>query len=172
MNRIAVITVLLCVIGNAGCSNIHVDVDYDDQFDFTRYKTYRWITPEEGEADRPPFDPFVRKQIKNNINTELEKKGYEHLEFGRPDFLVFYHVASRNRVDIHYYGYHYGYWWGPPYATAHRYKEGTLIIDIVDREEKELVWRGYGTTDFQNREEAKYKMPDVVRKILGRFPPK
>lgn len=71
----------------------------------------------------------------------------------------------------------YGYWGGVRTASgqttfqAHNYKEGSLVIEIVDASTNKLVWEGIGNVEF----EKKPKNPDevissAVNKILAGFP--
>jgi hypothetical protein len=54
---------------------------------------------------------------------------------------------------------------------VHRYRRGTLVIDIVDPGQRQLVWRGWATGIFHDREEAEELVSEGVKKILRRFPP-
>jgi len=59
-------------------------------------------------------------------------------------------------------------------AAAVRLTEGTLVIDIVDKAKKELIWRGLGTGVVQNysdHEKLQASIDEYVRKILNNFPP-
>jgi len=57
--------------------------------------------------------------------------------------------GKQTKTNITSYGYGYGPYWGRYGGTANidvsQYDEGTLIIDVIDMNKKELVWRGTGT---------------------------
>ena len=51
---------------------------------------------------------------------------------------------------------------------------GTLIIDVFDAAERELVWRGSGegrVNQARSPEDRQERIDDAVRKILRDFPP-
>ncbi|WP_184548559.1 DUF4136 domain-containing protein [Mucilaginibacter sp. FT3.2] len=69
----------------------------------------------------------------------------------------------------------FGGGWGFPYygggfggGTYARvpYKEGTLIIDIIDRNTRTLVWRGFGVGELHNPKSTLKELPKVVSGIL------
>lgn len=71
-----------------------------------------------------------------------------------------------------FYGY-YGGWggWGYPYGFGGAYarvpyKEGTLIIDIIDRNTRRLVWRGFGVGELHNPKRTLSELPKVVDGVL------
>jgi hypothetical protein len=166
MRRISAIIFIISAALFQGCSGISVETDYDRAADFASLKTYRWIEHERDDTDNPLMrDPLIRSHVRTSIDTTLAAKGYRLIESGRPDFLVAYYFTARNRVDVT-----YGYWY--PYPDVYRYKEGTLIIDIVDPEKKQLIWRGWATGVLHGREYAYEEIRDSVYYMMKRFPPK
>ena len=65
-------------------------------------------------------------------------------------------------------------WYGHTYrarpAHVHWYKEGTLVIDIVDRRGRQLVWRGVGVGAMRDMRPGN-DLKAAVREVLARFPP-
>lgn len=59
-------------------------------------------------------------------------------------------------------GYGYG---GGGYARV-PYKEGTLIIDLVDNRTRRLVWRGFGVGELHNPKKTLKELPKVVDGII------
>lgn len=69
----------------------------------------------------------------------------------------------------------FGYIWVPVYRRRDEYGPGTLIIDVVERESRELIWRGWADgalLDAPRREELPKYLAQVVAKILEDFPPR
>ncbi|NOW97319.1 DUF4136 domain-containing protein [Mucilaginibacter sp. SG564] len=71
-----------------------------------------------------------------------------------------------------FYGY-YGGWggWGYPYGYGGTYarvpyKEGTLIIDLIDRNTGRIVWRGFGVGELRNPQRTLDELPKVVDGVL------
>jgi hypothetical protein len=54
-----------------------------------------------------------------------------------------------------------------------QYTEGTLFIDFIDTEKKELVWQGIGTgaLRMENRDKKEERINEFVKEIISRFPP-
>ena len=169
---LGLLTVMLTAFG---CSGIKVDVEFDPEVDFSQYKTYRWARQKQQVMPKKPTDiAFMDKHIKLEADSLLAQKGYVKAKYDEEaEFLVAYFLTAQDKVNVNYYGYGYGYygWGGGGYASTYRYKEGTLVLDIVDASEMELVWRGWASTDIHSREEAQYKIPRAVRETLRRFPP-
>ncbi len=71
-----------------------------------------------------------------------------------------------------YYGYGWGYpyygGWGYTYAMdKEHYKEGTIIIDLVDTHTHKVVWRGFGISEVHNKQEKNIEeMPKIVEGII------
>ena len=163
----ALAAIVLSAALTTGCSTIQVESDYDRQVDFSKYTTYRWIPHVKGTEDNPLMrDPLIESHVRSAVDAELAGKGFRKIDEGHPDFLVAWYFTSRNRVDVTHY---YGYW--HPYTDVYRYREGTLILDMVDRADKELIWRGWATGVLEERGKLNDQIKYSVRKLLDRFPP-
>ncbi|HSG28457.1 MAG TPA: DUF4136 domain-containing protein [Candidatus Krumholzibacterium sp.] len=173
MKRHIIIAGLVLIAMQAGCSGISVETDFDRDADFTLYRTYAWVKHDRQDDSGLMKDPLVQKHIRRAIETELAARGYRLAETGRPDFLVAWHIGSRKKIDVDHYYYGYGRFggWGGHDVRVHRYREGTLIIDIVDAAQKELVWRGHAKSVLHGRERAADDINRIVEKIIERFPP-
>jgi len=182
-SSLAALAVLACL---GGCSpSITVQSDYAPEVDFSALHTFAWLPP----AHAPGADPRVRSSIlagrvRRAAVADLKAKGYvEVAPNAEPDFYVAYRAAVDDKINVRstptYYGYHG--WWGSPVAmgsqtTVHQYELGTLIIDIVDRERDDLIWRGSGQaklrkSDKRSSAERDRDMADAVKAILEDFPP-
>ena len=162
----------------SSCSSLDISTDYDPTQDFSKYKTYRWARIKE----RDPNDILtknlrLRKRVLVAVNKGLKEKGFEKLDRGKPDFIVFVHAGVQQRTNVYYHGgYYYGGWWGPSggYSTVSHYKQGTLVVDIVDTEEKELSWRGIASDvvqSYSDPEALQEELDYVISIMLEDFPP-
>jgi CRISPR/Cas system-associated endoribonuclease Cas2 len=162
-----------------GCSGIAVTHDYDQKEDFTRFKTFNWmVQPKTVAADFQAAqlqNSLFDKRLKEAVNAGLLAKGLQ-LVAENPDFLIVYHTGVKDKVNITDWGYGYGPYWGPwggP-IDVQQYTEGTLIIDFVDAQNNQLVWRGTATKALANRpspEKAEQVIKQVVEKLLANYPP-
>jgi len=176
------------ILSLTACSSIEVSSDYALEHDFSNYHTYAWHPGEEsapGDLDRLGGDIFD-KRVRKVINETLRARGLRLHD--NADCYVNYSVVTNDRVSINTYqtygGYgpgwgYYGY--GPYYGglggtqtSVYYYTQGTLIIDIIDRDTNQLVWRStaQGPVETQTTPE---KREQYLRKIIGRmlesFPP-
>jgi hypothetical protein len=150
-----------------GCSSLHVATDWDRDVDFAAYRTFEFAASPEDEKTAPAVSNrvFLDKRIRRAVTAKLEPEGLRPVEAGEGDLIVVYWLHLRDVVDVYSYGYYPG---GASYA---RYKEGTLVLDFVDRKLDEVVWRGWAEGIRAEVRHSEDQMFDIVRKILHDFPP-
>jgi len=167
------------------CSSLTVTTDFDPSQDFSKYKTYRWATTKEvNPNDELAKNPLIRKRVVAAIDKALQSKGFAITE-SEPDFVVMIIGGTKEKMQVTNTGGVYGYgryggwydpWWGPYGGSTHvsYYEEGSLVIDIVDWNQKELSWRGIGTgvvKEYSSQEEQQEALDKICAKILADFPP-
>jgi hypothetical protein len=107
------------------------------------------------------------------IEKELSEKGYQRVTDITPDFKVVYILRFQKKLDTSIYGYRY--WPGTAtreaYIQTKAYQEGSLIIDIIDKEENQLVWRGSAEGVLNEGDDADELINTLVKEILEEFPP-
>jgi hypothetical protein len=171
---------LILVILFSSCSAVKVAVDYDSKIDFKKYKTFAFYKT---GIDKAKISDLDKKRILRAIESELSLLGLVKSE--NPDMLVSIFTKSREKVDVNQnnnYGYGYGFGWGwNPWmgngmnnnVNISQYTEGTLFIDFIDKQKKELVWQGVGTgaLKIQNLEKKEARVKEFVKEIVSRFPP-
>ena len=76
------------------------------------------------------------------------------------------------------YGYGYGHWggyYGGSNVTVTNYTEGTLLIDMIDTEKNQLVWRGTVVDVIDGAGASTQEKQDyldyIVKEVLADFPP-
>jgi hypothetical protein len=88
---------------------------------------------------------------------------------------VAFHGGADQKLDVRTTYDYYGYRWRVPVGRTEvrQYTEGTLIIDIVDGDQNELVWRGIGVVEVHadSPEEIAEQVNQVVTDVLKVFPP-
>lgn len=166
----------LALLFVTACSSISVNYDYDTENNFSNYTTYKWLRKKNMQAkDSGDFINYNR--IRKAVNSELAAEGFKLKDKGKPDFFVIAYSGFNNKSDVSYWGYSYEPQWDiyeSNYPVSY-YKEGTLVIDIINAKTKELVWRGAGKKPVVKNYSPKEKMEivkKVVNKILENFPPK
>ena len=161
-----------------GCATVRVAVNYDEAVDFGSYRTFYFVKPQPKQAGGPGRrmvqNPLFTKDVMQEIKPHLESKGYvEATRREETDLLVVFYAAVQNRRDWVAPTYRVGRWgrvWRTSPGHVVNYKEGTLVIDMVDAKKKELVWQGVGT-GVLDRMNPQANLADSAKEILERFPP-
>ena len=177
---LSIATVLLV----CGCSSTRVQTDFDHRADFRSYSTFAWYQAVEGD-ESPTEGPnqLVDRRIRGAISDTLRAKGLGQSDANTADLIVMYYASLGSRMYFHTAGWGYGWGWGPYWSygygfwpgwtttTVHTYHEGTVIIDIVNRESNQLVWRGVGTRALGKNSHSEEKIRQSMARILESFPP-
>ncbi len=147
------------------CSSVTVKSDFDANASFATYKTFDFMP-------HPSGNPLNNKRIEAAVEQQLVAKGMQKQTAGRPDLLVAYHTNVKDKIDVDTYGYRYGRYGRRvgTYTTVQKYQQGTIVVDLVDAKEKELVWRGWAKGEASDSV-SKEKIDDTIVKILEKYPP-
>ncbi len=181
MKKNVFILMILAIIFS-GCSSISVVTDYDKDIDFGNFKTYNFKVPKEKNEKYPAMiNPINQRRIENAVKEEMDVRGYTLSD--KPDIWITYYVKVQNKVDYqtthygpsyygpYYYGWYYGYSPGWTTVDAIHYKEGTLVIDLVDAKANKLAWYGIGTgTLNENPDKMEEKIDYAVSRIFNKYP--
>jgi hypothetical protein len=171
---IAVVLGILIVL--AACASMHVSVKYDETRDFGRYQSYYPVPPRfQGGGMTRRRQALFTQDVLDEIRPIMEAKGFQLAESReQADLLVHFFAIVKNRRDFVPPTYRVGRWgrtWVSRPGHVVHYKEGTLGIDLVDREKKELIWQGIGK-GVLDRQEPRRNLIAAVSEVLDKFPPK
>ncbi len=168
----------------SACSSMEINSDYDPSVNFSTYKSYGWLPDSQKPKGDPRLDnPLLDSRIRKAVDTELVARGYPQDLSGRPDFLVSYHVAIKGMLDVQsineFHGYRPGWrrGWGGVGTTTYvrEYEKGSLLLDFIDSDTRNLIWRGSARAEFHpsaTPEEKTERIRKAVRRMLDQFPPK
>lgn len=163
---------VLLVLLFASCATNFVMVDYKDNVDFTKYKTFNFY--EDLGKDLNQFD---KNRIRNALTYSLEKRGLEISE--NPDFLInvivnFSNVDNSN-VNI---GFGsggrnggFGISGGIPIGSNKVNEE--FILEFVDAKTDSLFWEGILNTKIDKIRKPEMKelhYSKVAETILKKYP--
>jgi hypothetical protein len=174
MKKLTMILLLSTLLIAVSCSSTTARFDYERGVDFSKFKTFGFfpIPPDFKGSE------LVLKRIGNAIAKDLTAKGLTETQ-DNPDLLIAAHTDVKDKIQVSSYGYryapyyYYGYW-GTSSTTVHQYEEGTLIIDIVDNAEDEMIWRGVASRALpSNPTPATIDkiIDEVVSKTMSNYPP-
>ncbi|MBW2293170.1 MAG: DUF4136 domain-containing protein [Deltaproteobacteria bacterium] len=170
------------IITALSCSTVRVETDYDPETDFGSLQTYAWMPdPPAVSSDPLLHNSLLDSRVRSAVDRALAAKGIRKVSAEEASFLVNYYISLEHkiRVDsipVSNYGYRGAGWRGGLLieARVHQYDEGTLILDVVDPQKNELLWRGSGSTQAgktSTPEARKKKIDEIVSKLLATFPP-
>ena len=160
-----------------GCQTVRVSQDYALGTDFKQYRTFAYFKKGIDEAQISELD---KKRILRAIDNEMATKGFTKSE--NPDILVSIFTDTKERVDVYNnFGWGFGWGWGgwggfgiggPFNNNVNRTTEGVLYIDLIDAQDKELIWQGVGQAALKSSPEEKVeRTQEMVNEILKQFPP-
>lgn len=169
----------------ASCaSGPEVRADYDHAADFGKYRTYGFIsqsTP--SPIGGPDFKSLALQTIQSAAAREMESRGYKPSP--TPDLLLDFNGKLEERTDIETTpggmygpGLGYGGWYGAPWGgygqsvRTRRYKVGTLVMDVVDREKRQSVYQGgvEGIVSTEMLRDPQASLTDAVARVFGGYP--
>jgi hypothetical protein len=154
-----------------------VEVDWDNEVDFSQYKTYAWMD------GTPVPNQLMQRRIEAALEAELEGKGLTKAT-GTPDLYVVSHGSLDEEKSIH--SSSFGYAGGPgrrgyrgwgrgrgSMTTTARVTEveiGNLVVDLVDAGKDELVWRAVGSGTLKKPEKMEKVIPKAAKKMFKKYP--
>lgn len=169
----------LMVLATGCAPSVTVQLDYDKEANFAALKTFAWlpipVNPPAGVKEALARNSLMDKRIRRAVEAQLIAKGYQ-TNVNNPDFMVTYHVGVEEKIAVTDWGYGYGRrgWGGPPRIDVYQYQQGSLILDLIDSNSKQLIWRGFaqGEIDpYAPTEKREQRVNDVVARMLANFPP-
>jgi len=150
------------------CSTLSTDVDYDHTVNFGKYRTFQL------KEGTPSPVTFTQKRIEDAVTSALTSKGWQATA-SDPSVLVYTHVALSQQkqwtaTNMGGYGYR-GWGGGMATATETNIPIGTLIVDLVDSQTHEMIWRGIARDQVKTSGDASGRIQNAVTKLFEDFPP-
>lgn len=173
--KIASTTVAIALAGAlAGCSSISTTYDFDTRVDFSEFHTFDWMP----EQPVTISDPRREQAVRDQFVAALETRGFEKVAHDA-DFRLVMYAGAEGNIQVSAFGYGYGprsTFWGPTagFVETYAYRDGTLVLDVVNAETNELAWRGtaQGVIDASMNPQDRQKLiTEAIDKMLKKFPP-
>jgi hypothetical protein len=161
-----------------------VRYNFSSEADFSKYKTYKWVSIKGAEQ----LDQITDQQVKAAIDGELSKKGLLQVrgDDAAADLFIGYQPSLRTEQQVTTfdngwgYGPGWGYGWygggggGISTSTTSTIPIGQIDLDMYDPAKKQLVWRGVAskTLDTKAKPEKREKnLRKAAEKLLKNYPP-
>lgn len=176
-------SVLLIVLLSTCASGPRIKSDYDQTVDFSKYRTFGFF-PRLSIED-PNYSTIYGSIFRKAISREMEARGYTRSD--NPDLLINVSARLQEKTDVRtttdpfptYYGYRAGFyqpWYGYSYGTrthVSQYTEGTVNVDVVDAEQKKMIFEGVGVgrlRDDRTNEEVRAAINSAVARMFEGYP--
>ena len=168
-------------------SKAQVKSDYDKNTDFSKIKTYTFA----GWAKNSDqiLNDFDKKRIKDALRSEFSSRGLEAVKSNGDVEITLYVVVNKKTSTTAYTTYTggMGYYggrrgWGMGYGgvgmgmattdySENDYLEGTLVVDMFDKDSKDLVWEGIITSVVKEKPKKREKsIPKKIKKLMKEYP--
>lgn len=187
--KIGFLLIVLEVVFSSCGSSLKVSTDYDKTIDFKKYKTFSVYDLKQTGS----VNPANADRIVNAIKKQMKEKGFVEdtqnpdIHINAVSILTSKEAVAMDAAPTNYYGYggvyrpygYYGVGYGYGYVenpdtreNEYDYKQGTLMIDIVDTKTQKMVWQGVGNSEIDTKPvNADEIINYAVGAIMVSFPP-
>lgn len=151
----------------ASCATTYsVTSDYEKGVNFSSYKTFQILKQKKGFP--VGANPINKQRIDRAILKEMNEFGFDTSK--DPDLLVSWFVKVKTIKEMNVYHDYYGRWRGRNWVEVNEYDEGTLIIDLVDRKSKQVVWHGVTSGRvYENMPDVENEINEAVKALFEKF---
>jgi len=158
---------LFCELGLAQQTTFN----YMPGTNFSQFHTFKWVTIPGG----PHPDQIVDQEIQNAVVSQLTAKGLTQTSEDNADLYVGYQVAVDQEKQWNAFG--TGGWrlgGGMGSATSSTITNGTLVVDVYEVANKQLVWTGRASKTLspsKNQQKNMENLSKAIAKIMKNYPP-
>jgi len=173
------------------------DVDYKQDYDFTKVQKLAFYKNSgQVSGDNPlQLSDIQRNRIDEALAFALRNRGFDVVDdASEADMLISWHLATQHKTDVRTYqspsyGAYGGYggygrynrysayncWSCSPTQTevsVQNYTQGTFIVDMIDPDMRQSVWRGVTQSKLKGKhEEDQGRYNAAATAIFASFPP-
>jgi hypothetical protein len=173
MRKVTLAAAMAAILAaGVACSTLKINVGWDKNVDFSKYYTWAW------KDDGSIKDPVWSKRFQDVLADVLATKGLAPAPpGGNADLWTFVHARLSAETQVTSYspawGYGWGYWAGPLDTATYEIPVGAILIDLVDANKKQPVWRGKATDALQigvSNEQREQKLTQVLTQMFANYP--
>ncbi|MCP1728447.1 hypothetical protein J2T60_002447 [Natronospira proteinivora] len=167
---------LLLLVGLTACAT-PIQTEYDRDIAFSDYQTFAWKVPSrEGVEDPAGDSEILDRRMARLISDALEARGYESVPAEEADFLITYRTTTRrgdrssgSSISIGMGSGNVG--GGVRLGGGGSQTQSVLMLDIIDRSDDTLVWRGWEESQQGQSRWSEDRLKRLVNRLLNEFPP-
>lgn len=169
---------LLALLFTACTSTPTANMDFDSSFDFGPVKTIAIQPINRTVASTIIVSDMQVSRINEAITQELEQRGYRMVaDNAQADLLLTWHLITQERMDVRNYNtsIRYNCWnCGGSNVRVTQFTQGTFIVDLIDPERLQSVWRSVFESRLRNQPDpaqAEENRRAAAAAIFAGFPP-
>jgi hypothetical protein len=146
--------------------------------DILKYQTFGFV--EHPDTDKSGYTTLTTRYLKDAVAREMQARGYKQSE--QPDLLVNFSTGSKDKVEgsswpdigVGWGRRSRGWGWGGSFGgrDIRTVTEGSLTIDVVDQQHKELIWSGTakGRVTSKSENNPQPAIDEAVAAIFAKYP--
>ena len=184
MKKVLFVSIVGLLLAATSAVGQDVRYNFDKNTDFSKFRTYRWVTLKDAEK----VNDLIDKQIIAAVDAELAAKGLTKVTEGDANLLIGYQAAVGQEKEFTSYSTDWGYgggwyrggWYGGGMGSSTTYGStttiyvGQLALDMYDSANQDLVWRGVASKTINPKakpDKQEKNLKKAVAKLLKNYPP-
>ncbi len=167
--------ILIVIWFIVACSpKIVVQTDYIKPVDFSDYRTFRF--EDSKPAANFTFNEANQERVKLAITEEMEKRNFIYSEISDLVIKINGSIAMIRETGTNAIDPMWGWGWYDPFwmnnnRAPRDENQNTMIINVIDELENELIWQGVATGEFQQKKKhVEVIIREIVQQIFTDFP--
>jgi len=160
------IFVFVIMLSLSSCAVINYTSDHlEKDSTVASFQTYNI----EGECERG-VNRVLETRVTNSLNNFMGSRGYKKSD--NPDRLIQFFIKEENKNYLSYECDYYRRWDQGEQCSARvvNYKEGSIVIDIVDVGNSKIIWHGaMSGPSFKNMKDPDEKISTYVENLMDKF---
>lgn len=193
MKKFIYLLMISAGFGLAACSSANVYSDYVQGVNYERFDTFAWLPTPDTVQESVYENDILMQNIRGYVNREMMERGYK-IDTKNPDLLVLVHTNFEQREELvrtpiySSYNYYYpGFYAGPAYPYYYydymgvpfvqgydirelTYTEGMVVVDIINKANNTLIWRGWIEDAVNNPQEFRNDLSKMTDELFEEFP--
>jgi hypothetical protein len=164
--KLALGALAICMISTIA-NGQQVSVNYNHSQSFTGYHTYAWASENANKVQ----DSILAQVAQQDIDTALQGKGLQKVQENQnPDLIVTGNGGLRQQTSYTAMGMR-GFGGGMGTLTPEQNVVGTLVVDLYDAKNQNLVWRGIAQDTLNNNGNKNQQLVQkAVTKMFKQWP--